>query len=52
LFAVDNQVFTPLDVEGALPSSSTHRQMLAPQNVEGALPSSLTQKSTRSATVV
>jgi len=43
LFAAYKQVFTPLDVEGALPSSSTHRQMLAPQNVEGALPSSSTQ---------
>jgi len=30
LFAVDRQVFTPLDVEGALPSSSTHRKMLSP----------------------
>ena len=39
LFAVDRQVFTPLDVEGALPSSLAHRKMLAPQNVEGALPS-------------
>jgi len=30
LFAADRQVFAPLDVEGALPSSLTHRQMLAP----------------------
>ena len=37
-------MFTPLDVEGALPSSSTHRKMLAPQNVEGAFPSSSTQQ--------
>lgn len=44
LFAVDRKVFTPLDVEGALPSSSAHRQMLAPQTVKGALPSSSTQQ--------
>lgn len=43
LFAMDRQVFTPLDVEGALPSSSTHRKMLAPQTMEGAFPSSSTQ---------
>ena len=30
LFAIDRQVFTPLDVEGALPSSSADRKMLAP----------------------
>ena len=42
-FVVDGQVFSPLDVEGTLPSSSTHRKMLAPQDVEGALPSSLAQ---------
>jgi len=29
LFAVDRQVFSPWDVEGGLPYSSTHRQMLA-----------------------
>ena len=44
MFAVDRQVFSPLDVEGALPSSSAHRKMLAPQNVEGAFPSSSTQQ--------
>ncbi len=43
LFSLDRQVFTPLDVEGSLPSSSTHRQMLSPQTVEGALPSSSKQ---------
>ena len=43
VFAVDRQVFTPPDVEGALPSSSPLRQMLSPQTVEGAFPSSSTQ---------
>jgi len=40
LFAIDRQVFSPQNVEEALPSSSTHRKTLAPQDVEGALPSS------------
>jgi len=44
LFAADRQVFAPQDVEGTLPSSSTHRKMLAPQDVEGALHSSSTQQ--------
>ena len=44
LFTADRQVFSPLGVEGTLPSSSTHRQMLAPQDVEGALISSSTQQ--------
>ena len=44
LFAANRKVFTPLDVDGALPSSSSHRQILAPKNVEGALPSSSTQQ--------
>jgi len=44
LFIADRQVFAPQDVEGTLPSSSTHRKMLAPQDVEGAFPSSSTQQ--------
>ena len=44
LFAADRQVFSPWDMEGNFPSSSTHRQMLAPQNVEGTLPSSSPQQ--------
>ena len=30
LFAADRKVFAPQDVEGTLPSSSTHRKMLEP----------------------
>ena len=35
LFVADRQVFTPLDAEGALPSSSTHRKILAPKMWKG-----------------
>ena len=40
MFSANRKLFSPLGVEGTLPSSSTHRQMLAPQGVEGTLPSS------------
>ena len=37
-------MLTPQSVEGALASSSVHRQMFTPQGVEGALPSSSTKQ--------
>lgn len=39
-FVAATQVLAPQVVEGALPSSSVHRQMFSPQGVKGALPSS------------